>query len=327
MAGAAAVSGVSDLIGSTPLVKLNTLPARDEQEVVANVYVKLESSNPSFSVKDRIAKSMILGAEARGELNPGDTIIEPTSGNTGIGLAMLGRQKGYKVILVMPDTMSIERRILMLSFGANVVLTSAKLGFRGVLDKADELVASTPNSIMLKQFANEDNPKAHYETTGPEIASSGISCDALVSGVGTGGTITGAGRFLRERNPSVQLIAVEPHGSPVLSGGKPGPHKIMGIGAGIVPDTLDTEILSEVVQVTDEEAIQTARDMAKFEGMSVGISSGAAVAAALMVGRRPSMAGKNIVAIAPSAGERYLSTLLFDEERARAEAMAAETVM
>lgn len=327
MAGAAAVSGVSDLIGGTPLVKLNTLPARDEQEVVANVYVKLESSNPSFSVKDRIAKSMILGAEARGELNPGDTIIEPTSGNTGIGLAMLGRQKGYKVILVMPDTMSIERRILMLSFGANVVLTSAKLGFRGVLDKADELVASTPNSIMLKQFANEDNPKAHYETTGPEIASSGISCDALVSGVGTGGTITGAGRFLRERNPSVQLIAVEPHGSPVLSGGKPGPHKIMGIGAGIVPDTLDTEILSEVVQVTDEEAIQTARDMAKFEGMSVGISSGAAVAAALMVGRRPSMAGKNIVAIAPSAGERYLSTLLFDEERARAEAMAAETVM
>ena len=302
-------NSIVDLVGKTPLVKVNRLTGPEDAEV----YLKLEYFNPGSSVKDRIAVAMIEAAENAGDLKEGSTIIEPTSGNTGIGLAMVAAAKGYKAVLVMPDTMSTERRNLLRAYGAELVLTPGAEGMKGAIEKAEEL-AKENGWFVPQQFNNEANPEVHRLTTGPEIADALDRVDAFISGIGTGGTITGAGSVLKERFPEVQIIAVEPTDSPVLSGGKPGPHKIQGIGAGFVPKVLDTDIYNEIIQVSNDEAYETARRAAREEGILGGVSSGAAIYAALQVAKRLGK-GKKVVAVLPSNGERYLSTPLyqFDE--------------
>lgn len=303
------VNSVTELIGDTPAVKLNRIVDEDS----ADVYVKLEFMNPGSSVKDRIALAMIEEAEKEGKLKPGDTIVEPTSGNTGIGLAMVAAAKGYKAVLVMPDTMSLERRNLLRAYGAELVLTPGAQGMRGAIEKAEEL-AREHGYFMPQQFKNEANPEIHRLTTGKEIVEQmGDQLDAFVAGIGTGGTITGAGKVLREAYPNIKIYAVEPADSPVLSGGKPGPHKIQGIGAGFIPDILDTSIYDEVITVTTDEAFAAARRAAREEGILGGISSGAAIHAALKVAKELGK-GKKVLAIIPSNGERYLSTPLYQFE-------------
>ena len=300
---------VTELIGRTPLLRINKLTGEND----ATVLIKLERNNPGGSVKDRIAYNMIKRAEEEGRLKPGGTIIEPTSGNTGIGLAMVAAALGYKVILTMPETMSIERRKLLKAYGAEIILTPGKEGMKGAIRKAEEILAETENAIIPQQFENPANPAIHEKTTGVEIwEDTGGRIDYFVSGVGTGGTLTGAGRYLKERNPELKIIAVEPANSPVISGGDPGPHKIQGIGAGFIPAILDTELIDEIYKITDEEAMETARQAARKEGILIGISSGAALAAALKIAQKAGK-GKTIVAIAPDTGERYLSTELFAE--------------
>ncbi|KYD27344.1 MULTISPECIES: cysteine synthase A [Geobacillus] len=303
------VNSITELIGDTPAVKLNRIVDEDS----ADVYLKLEFMNPGSSVKDRIALAMIEAAEKAGKLKPGDTIVEPTSGNTGIGLAMVAAAKGYKAVLVMPDTMSLERRNLLRAYGAELVLTPGAQGMRGAIAKAEELVREH-GYFMPQQFKNEANPEIHRLTTGKEIVEQmGDQLDAFVAGIGTGGTITGAGKVLREAYPNIKIYAVEPADSPVLSGGKPGPHKIQGIGAGFIPDILDTSIYDEVITVTTEEAFAAARRAAREEGILGGISSGAAIHAALKVAKELGK-GKKVLAIIPSNGERYLSTPLYQFE-------------
>lgn len=303
-------NNVTELIGKTPILKLNNFSK--SEGVAANIFAKLEYFNPAGSVKDRIAYAMISDAEAKGELKPGATIIEPTSGNTGIGLASVGTAKGYKVILTMPETMSVERRNLVKAYGAEVVLTEGAKGMKGAIEKANELKEQTPGSVILGQFVNPANPKAHYETTGPEIwADTKGKVDAFIAGVGTGGTLSGVGKYLKEKNPNVKIFAVEPQTSPVLSEGHGGAHKIQGIGAGFVPDTLNTSVYDEVIPVPNEAAFETGNKIAKTEGILVGISSGAAVWAAEQLAKRDEFKGKNIVVLLPDTGDRYLSTDLF----------------
>ena len=301
---------ITELIGNTPLLELVNF--KKANNLNAKIVAKLEYFNPAGSVKDRVANAMIADAEAKGVLKPGATIIEPTSGNTGIGLAAVGSAKGYHVILTMPETMSIERRKLVAAYGAEVVLTSGSAGMKGAIAKAEELEKSIENAVILGQFVNPANPKVHYDTTGPEIwEQTEGKVDIFVAGVGTGGTVSGTGEYLKAQNPNVKVVAVEPATSPVLSEGKAGPHKIQGIGAGFVPDTLDTKVSDEVFPVPNEAAFAVGREIARREGILVGISSGAAVYAAAELAKRPENAGKTIVALLPDTGERYLSTALF----------------
>ena len=301
---------ITDLIGKTPLLKLNNYI--NDNKLDADIVGKLEYFNPEGSVKDRIAKAMIDEAEATGVLQPGSVIIEPTSGNTGIGLAAVAASRGYKIILTMPETMSVERRNLLKAYGAELVLTDGSKGMKGAIEKAQELSESTPNSFIPSQFTNSANPKAHFNTTGPEIwEDTDGKVDIFVAGVGTGGTVSGVGKYLKSKNPNVKVVAVEPAGSPVLTKGTPGPHKIQGIGAGFVPETLDTDVYDEVIAVENEDAFETGRTLARKEGLLVGISSGAAVYAATVLAKRPENKGKVIVALLPDTGERYLSTPMF----------------
>ena len=301
---------ITDLIGGTPLLELTNYEKANELN--AKIYAKLEYFNPAGSVKDRIAKAMLDDAEEKGLLKPGAVIIEPTSGNTGIGLASVAASRGYKVILTMPETMSVERRNLLKAYGAVLVLTEGAKGMPGAIAKAKELAEQTPNSYIPSQFTNPANPAVHLKTTGPEIwADTDGKVDIFVAGVGTGGTLSGVGAYLKSQNPNVKVVAVEPTTSPVLSGGKAGPHKIQGIGAGFVPDTLNTDIYDEIFPVQNEDAFATGRALARSEGVLVGISSGAAVFAAAQLAKRPENAGKVIVALLPDTGERYLSTPMF----------------
>ena len=303
---------ITDLIGHTPLLELENI--EKEEKLEAKIYAKLEYFNPAGSVKDRIAKAMLEDAEAKGVLKPGSTIIEPTSGNTGIGLASAAAAKGYKLIIAMPETMSVERRKLMKAYGAELVLTEGAKGMKGAIAKAEELAKEIPDSFIPSQFSNPANPAAHEKTTGVEIwDDTDGTVDIFVAGVGTGGTITGTGKYLKSKNPGVKIVAVEPASSPVLSKGTAGPHKIQGIGAGFVPDTLDTKIYDEILPVENDDAFETGRRIAKTEGVLVGISSGAALYAAIELAKRPENKGKTIVALLPDTGERYLSTAMFSE--------------
>jgi cysteine synthase A len=306
------VNSITQLIGRTPIIELAGYE-RMRADGGAKIYAKLEYFNPAGSVKDRIAKAMIEDAESSGELKPGATIIEPTSGNTGIGLAAIAAAKGYKIILTMPETMSIDRRKLRAAYGAEIVLTEGAKGMKGAIAKADELRAATPNSFIPGQFVNPANPAVHYATTGPEIwEDTDGNIAAFVAGVGTGGTLSGVGKFLKEKNPEIKIIAVEPSDSPVLSQGRAGGHKIQGIGAGFVPDTLDTKIYDEIIAVKAEDAFETGRLVGKTDGILVGISSGAALWAATQIANRPEFKGKNVAVLLPDTGERYLSTALFE---------------
>lgn len=303
---------ITELVGGTPLLELENY--EKNKALSATILAKLEYFNPAGSVKDRIAKAMIDDAEAKGLLKPDSVIIEPTSGNTGIGLAAVAAARGYKIILTMPETMSIERRNLLKAYGAELVLTEGAKGMKGAIAKAQELAEATPNSFIPSQFTNDANPTAHRNTTGPEIwKDTDGKVDIFVAGVGTGGTVTGVGEYLKSQNPNVKIVAVEPAGSPVLSKGTPGPHKIQGIGAGFVPDTLNTEVYDEIITVENEDAFETGRILAKKEGLLVGISSGAAVYAATELAKRPENKGKIIVALLPDTGDRYLSTPMFSE--------------
>lgn len=303
---------ITDLIGGTPILKLNNYIALNE--LPANIYAKLEYFNPAGSVKDRIAKAMIDDAEAKGALKPGAVIIEPTSGNTGIGLAAVAASKGYRIILTMPETMSVERRNLLKAYGAELVLTDGAKGMKGSIAKAEELAQQIEGGFIPSQFTNSANPTAHFNTTGPEIwEDTDGKVDIFVAGVGTGGTVSGVGKYLKSKNPNVKVVAVEPAGSPVLSKGVAGPHKIQGIGAGFVPETLDTKIYDEIIAVENEDAFATGRTLARKEGLLVGISSGAAVYAATQLAKRPENKGKNIVVLLPDTGDRYLSTPMFAE--------------
>lgn len=301
-----------ELIGKTPL--LAAIRFGQKEGLDANIFAKLEYFNPGGSVKDRIAAAIIQAAAQSGQLKPGGTIVEATSGNTGIGLSAVGAALGYKVVIVMPETMSIERRKLMLGYGAQLVLTDGSQGMKGAIAKAKEIVTATAGSVEAAQFVNQANPAIHYKTTGPEIwGDTDGAVDIFVAGVGTGGTLTGAGRYLKEHNPNVKVVAVEPTDSPVLSKGTAGPHKIQGLGAGFIPETLDQDVYDEVITVSNEDAFKTAQEFGHTEGVLVGISSGAALKAAVELGKRPENAGKNIVVILPDTGERYLSTPLFPE--------------
>lgn len=303
-------TSIADMVGGTPMLELKKFTA--VRGLKGRIFAKLEHFNPAGSIKDRVAANMIADAEARGQLKAGSVIIEPTSGNTGIGLAAIARAKGYRVILTMPETMSVERRNLLKAYGAEIVLTEGAKGMSGAIARANELAAQTKGSFIPDQFSNPANPAAHYATTGPEIwADMQGRVDALVASVGTGGTITGTGRYLREKNPMVHIAAVEPASSPVLSGGRAGQHKIQGIGAGFVPKALDTSVYNEVIAVTDEDAFSYAREVGRAEGTLVGISSGAALCAAAQLAARAEFAGKNIVVIFPDGADRYLSTELF----------------
>ena len=303
---------ITDLIGGTPILKLNNYIALNE--IPANIYAKLEYFNPAGSVKDRIAKAMIDDAEAKGALKPGAVIIEPTSGNTGIGLAAVAASKGYRIILTMPETMSVERRNLLKAYGAELVLTDGAKGMKGAIAKAEELAQQIEGGFIPSQFTNSANPTAHFNTTGPEIwEDTDGKVDIFVAGVGTGGTVSGVGKYLKSKNPNVKVVAVEPAGSPVLSKGVAGPHKIQGIGAGFVPETLDTKIYDEIIAVENEDAFATGKTLARKEGLLVGISSGAAVYAATQLAKRPENKGKNIVVLLPDTGDRYLSTPMFAE--------------
>lgn len=304
---------VAQLVGHTPLLRLRKLEAK--YDVKAELVAKLESMNPAGSAKDRIALEMVEQAEAQGRLKPGATIIEPTSGNTGIGLCAIAAAKGYRVVIVMPETMSLERRNLMKAYGAQLVLTPGALGMQGAIDKAAKLEKELPNALLAGQFVNPANPQAHFKTTGPEIwEDTQGKVDIFVAGIGTGGTITGVGRYLKEQNPNIQIVGVEPASSPVLTKGKAGPHGIQGIGAGFVPEVLDTKVYDQLIAVEDEDAYTLGREMARLEGVLVGISSGAALKGAVELGQRPENQGKRIVVLLPDTGERYLSTQMFQGE-------------